>query len=57
MINVLINVHKIYTGPLSVQAQYSRLCLISSSFRYNGWEGGLTRMRLNILISSFLQVL
>jgi hypothetical protein len=25
-----------YTGPLSVQAQYSRLCLISNSFRYNG---------------------
>jgi hypothetical protein len=25
----------IYTGPLSVQAQYSRLCPVSSSFRYN----------------------
>jgi hypothetical protein len=37
MLNMLINVYKIYTGPLSVQAQYSRLCPISSSFRYNGW--------------------
>jgi hypothetical protein len=36
MLNMLINVYKIYTGPLSVQAQYSRLCPISSSFRYNG---------------------
>jgi hypothetical protein len=26
----------IYTGPLSVKAQYSRLCPVSSSFRYNG---------------------
>jgi hypothetical protein len=26
----------IYTRPLSVQAQYSKLCPISSSFRYNG---------------------
>jgi hypothetical protein len=33
---MLINVYKIYTGPLSIQAQYSRLCPISSSFRYNG---------------------
>jgi hypothetical protein len=33
---MLINVYKVYTGPLSVQAQYSRLCPISSSFRYNG---------------------
>jgi hypothetical protein len=36
---MLINVHKIYiinTGPLSVQAQYSRLCPLSSSFCYNG---------------------
>jgi hypothetical protein len=29
------NVHTICTGPLSVQAQYSRLCPISSSFHYN----------------------
>jgi hypothetical protein len=36
LLNMLINVYKIYTGPLSVQAQYSRLCSISSSFRYNG---------------------
>jgi hypothetical protein len=35
MLNWLINVYTIYTGPLSVQAQYSRLCPISSSFRYN----------------------
>jgi hypothetical protein len=33
---MLINVYKIYTGPVSVQVQYSRLCPISSSFRYNG---------------------
>jgi hypothetical protein len=33
---MLINVYKIYTGPLSVQDQYSRLFPISSSFRYNG---------------------
>jgi hypothetical protein len=32
---MLINVYKIYTGPLSVQAQYSRFCPIFSSFRYN----------------------
>jgi hypothetical protein len=25
-----------YTGPLSVQAQYSTLCPISSNVRYNG---------------------
>jgi hypothetical protein len=29
------NVYTICTGPLSVQAQYSRLCPISSSFRCN----------------------
>jgi hypothetical protein len=34
--SMLINVYQTYTGPLSVQAQYSRLCPISSSFRYNG---------------------
>jgi hypothetical protein len=28
--------YTIYTSPLSVQAQYSRLCPISSSIRYNG---------------------
>jgi hypothetical protein len=28
--------YKIYTRPLSVRAQYSRLCPISGSFRYNG---------------------
>jgi hypothetical protein len=33
---MLINVHKIYTGTLSLQAQYSRLCPISSSFRCSG---------------------
>jgi hypothetical protein len=33
---MLINIFKIYTVPLSVQVQYSRLCPISSSFRYNG---------------------
>jgi hypothetical protein len=32
---MLINVYTIYTGPRSVQAQYSRLCPISSSFHYN----------------------
>jgi hypothetical protein len=36
MLNMLVNVYKIYTGPLLVQAQYSRLCPISSSFGYNG---------------------
>jgi hypothetical protein len=33
---MLINVYTIYTGPLSVQAQFSRLFPISSSFHYNG---------------------
>jgi hypothetical protein len=28
--------YTIYTSPLSVQAQYSRLCPISSGVRYNG---------------------
>jgi hypothetical protein len=36
MLNMLINVYKIYTGPLSGEAQYSRLGPISSSFCYNG---------------------
>jgi hypothetical protein len=36
MLNMLIQIYKIYTGPLSVQAQYCRLRLISSSFRCNG---------------------
>jgi hypothetical protein len=35
MLNMLINVYKIYTGPPSLQAHCSRLCPISSSFRYN----------------------
>jgi hypothetical protein len=30
------NLHTIFTRPLSVQAQYSKLCPITSSFRYNG---------------------
>jgi hypothetical protein len=30
------NVYTIYIVPLSVQAQYSKFCHISSSFRYNG---------------------
>jgi hypothetical protein len=34
MLNILINVYKIYTGPLLVQAQCSKLCPVSSSFRY-----------------------
>jgi hypothetical protein len=34
MLTMLINVYEIYTGHLSVQAQYSRFCPISSSFRY-----------------------
>jgi hypothetical protein len=33
---MLKNVYAIYTGPLSVQAQYSRFCPISSTFRYSG---------------------
>jgi hypothetical protein len=36
MLNMIINLLNIYTGPLSVQAQYIRLCPISSSFRCNG---------------------
>jgi hypothetical protein len=32
---MVINVYTICIGPLSLQAQYSRLCPISSSFRYN----------------------
>jgi hypothetical protein len=32
----LMFVYTIYTRPLSVQAQYSRLCPIPSCFRYNG---------------------
>jgi hypothetical protein len=35
MLYMVINVYTIRTGPLSVQAQYSRLCPISSSFHYN----------------------
>jgi hypothetical protein len=31
-----LSLYTIYTRPLSVQAQYSRLCPISSSIRYNG---------------------
>jgi hypothetical protein len=27
---------RVFTWPLSVQAQYSRLCPITGSFRYNG---------------------
>jgi hypothetical protein len=34
MLNMLINVYKIYIGPLSVHAQDSRLCPSSCSFRY-----------------------
>jgi hypothetical protein len=34
--NISTNVCTIYIRPLSVQAQYSRLCPISSSDRYNG---------------------
>jgi hypothetical protein len=30
------HVKNIYTGPLTVQAQYSRFCPISSSFHYSG---------------------
>jgi hypothetical protein len=35
MLNMLKYKYNIYMGPLSVQAQYSRLFPISSSFRYN----------------------
>jgi hypothetical protein len=34
-IYIYIYIYKIYTGPLSVQAQYIRLCPISSNIRYN----------------------
>jgi hypothetical protein len=33
---VINNLCTIFTWPLSVQAQYSRLCPTTSSFRYNG---------------------
>lgn len=33
---MLLSMHKICTGPLSVLDQYSKLCPISSSFKYNG---------------------
>jgi hypothetical protein len=36
MFYMVLNVYTIYTRPLSVRARYSRLCLISGSFRYNG---------------------
>jgi hypothetical protein len=32
MCHILLNIYKIYTRPLSVRAQYSRLCPISGSF-------------------------
>jgi hypothetical protein len=39
MCHILLNTYTIYTRPLSVRAQYSRLCPNSGSFRYKviGW--------------------
>jgi hypothetical protein len=36
MFHVLLNTYTIYTKPLSVQAQYRKLCPISGNFGYNG---------------------
>jgi hypothetical protein len=40
--NLSINLCRIFARPLSVQAQYSRLCPTTNSFRYNGSLDTLT---------------
>jgi hypothetical protein len=50
MLNMLINVYKIYTGPLSAQARYSRFCPISSSFCYHSL---VTRTAVCLTVAKF----